>query len=90
MRLELPLPSTAPPLTRVPAAITSGPVKVLLAASVRIPGPVLVKPPAPLITPSSCRFAVEEVTSIVPIPPVRLNVWLFAVVALAMVPVTPV
>ena len=72
--------------------MTSGPVKVLLPASERVPAPVLVKPPAPLMTPSRVRVTPEVVTSIAPMPPLRLKVWLFAVVAEPppMVPVAPV
>ena len=67
-----------------------GPVKVLAAESLRIPGPFTVRPPAPLMTPAIVRVTAEVATLKLALPPRRLNVWLLAEEPAAKVPVAPV
>ena len=48
--------SPADPVARVPALITTAPVKVFVALSVRTPAPSFVSPPVPDITPLIVMF----------------------------------
>ena len=61
-----------------------------MAFNCKLPAPVLRRPPAPLTTPAMVRMALELVTSMAPMPPVRLKVWELAVVADAIVAEVPV
>ena len=70
-RLELPPPSTTPPLTNFPAAIITGPVNVEPAVRVRVPAPDLVKPPGPEMTPSKLKIVAAVGTSKLALPPGR-------------------
>ena len=76
-------------MLRVPALMKVGPVKVAATPMLRTPGPALVRPPAPLMTPDNVKVTAASVTSIVALPPCKANVWEAAPVA-DMVAVAPV
>ena len=90
IRSALPSVEAPKPLISLPAATTTGPEKVPVAFNCKLPAPVLRRPPAPLTTPAMVRMALEVVTSMAPMPPVRLKVWELAVVADAIVAEVPV
>ena len=73
------------PEMSLPALTMSGPVKVLAPERVRLPAPVLDRPPAPLKTLAMVRLLAVAGMSTEATPPIRRMEWLFAVVPAARV-----